>query len=357
MKRMVLFVLLLSVPVCCAQEFAVFTVVVSDLYGKSIDDARVSVNYVYPRPEDADILDQFTQEGIASFQLEADREYVVTVTKAGFLPHTEMVELEKDKTLKITLEYQQRAPVLHVKRYSITPEIVQPGEHFQLHLVVENEGTDDALTMKVTFGSSQLFSPVQPSSSAYFERLDVGDSASVSQTFAVSGDVVSGVYDLVVTISYKDAIGMLQTVQGTIGITVLRKPLIKLLNVDYPAAVEEGVPFTFSVDVANTGRFAVNGLYLEVESDMDWEYSSYYIGSLEAGDFDTFVSDVLPTAGEHTFVITVGFVDDFNKEHSQKESFSVTVKEITEKETPPPQKEKGLWQRFIEFLKAFLGLD
>jgi hypothetical protein len=356
MKRILLFVLLLSVSVVHAQEYAVLTVVVQDIYGNTIDDARVSVSYLYPRPEDADITDQFT-DGSASFQLEADREYIVTVTKAGFLPYTELVELEEDKTLTITLEYQKRAPVLHVSRYTVTPQKVQPGEHFQLHLVVENEGTDDALTVKVTFGPSQLFSPVQPSSSAYFERLDVGDIASVSQTFAVSGEVVSGVYDLVVTISYTDAVGMPQTVQGTIGITVLRKPLIKLLNVDYPAEVEEGTIFTFSVDVANTGRFAVNGLYLEVESDMDWEYSSYYIGSLEAGDFDTFVSDVLPTPGDHTFTITVGFVDDFNKEHSQKESFSVTVKEQPTKETPPPQEEKGLWQKFIEFLKAFLGLD
>lgn len=357
-KMSVLLVLLLSVPVIHAQEYAVLTIEVQDVYGRTIDDARVSVNYLYPRPEDADIKDQFTEHGSASFELEADREYIVTVTKAGFLPYTELVELEEDTDITITLEYQQKMPVLHVNRYTILPQEVRPGEHFQVHLVIENEGTEDALTVRVSFGPSQIFSPVQPSSSAYFERLDVGDIASVSQTFAVSGEVLSGVYDLVVTISYTDAVGMPHTAQETVGITVLRKPLIKLLNVDYPEEIEKGTPFTFSVDVANTGRFAVNGLYVEVESDLDWEYSSYYIGSLEAGDFDTFVSEVLtPTAGDHTFTITVGYVDDFNKEHSQKESFSVTVKEPVKEETPPPQEEKGLWQRFIEFLKAFLGLD
>lgn len=357
-KIVCLLVLLLSVPVIHAQEYAVLTIVVQDVYESTIDDARVSVNYLYPRPEDADIKDQFTENGSAIFELEADREYIVTVTKAGFLPYTELVELEEDTDITITLEYQQTAPVLHVNRYTITPQEVRPGEDFQLHLVIENEGTEDALTVKVAFSPSQIFSPVQPSSSAYFERLDVGDIASVSQTFAVSGEALSGVYDLVVTISYTDAVGMPHTAQETVGITVLRKPLIKLLNVDYPEEVEQGELFTFSVDVANTGRFAVNGLYIEVESDLDWEYSSYYIGSLEAGDFDTFVSEVLtPAAGDHTFTITVGYVDDFNKEHSQKESFSVIVKEPVIKETPPPQEEKGLWQRFIEFLKAFLGLD
>jgi uncharacterized membrane protein len=127
--------------------------------------------------------------------------------------------------------------------------------------------------------------------------------------------------------------------------------------VDYPHEVNQGEIISFSLEIANTGRFAVNGVYLEVESDMEWEYYSYYIGSLEAGDFDTFVSEVMAgRPGEHTFTIRVGFVDDFNREHYQEQSFSLSVKEPVQETTPPPQ-EKGLWERIIEFLKAFLGLD
>ncbi|MBU7048295.1 MAG: hypothetical protein HXS54_17830 [Theionarchaea archaeon] len=163
-------------------------------------------------------------------------------------------------------------------------------------------------------------------------------------------------YDLALAITYTDATGLPYTVQETVGIPILRKPLVKLLNVEYPEEVEQGEVFNFSVEIVNTGRFAVNGLYLEIESDMEWEFYSYYIGSLEAGDFDTFESEVVAEEpGEHTFTIRVGFIDDFNREHSQEESFSLSVKEKV-RETPPPQEEKGLWQRFIEFLKAFLGL-
>jgi uncharacterized membrane protein len=142
-----------------------------------------------------------------------------------------------------------------------------------------------------------------------------------------------------------------------VGISILRKPLVKLLNVDYLTEVEQGELFTFSVEVANIGRFEVNGLYLEVESDLDWEYYSYYIGSLEAGDFDTFVSEIVPESpGEYMFTIKVAFVDDFNREHTTEESFSVSVQEqVTE--TLPPQQEDGLWQRFIAFLKSLLGLE
>ncbi len=339
-----------------ADETAALTVTVADVYGDLVDNARVSVTYVYPQDEDVDIPDQFTTHGVTTFHLEAEREYIVTVTKAGFLPSTETVELEENKKITVTLEYAQTAPVLLMKRFSVLPEQVGPGEHFQLYVVIENEGTEDALSVKVTFDPAQDFSPVQPSSSAYFERLDVGQITSVKQTFVVSGEALSGVYGLTLTILYQDAAGQSYTVQETVGISILRKPLVKLLNANYPEEAEQGELFAFSVEIANTGRFAVNGLYLEVESDMDWEYSSYYIGSLEAGDFDTFESDVVPEyPGEHTFVIRVGFIDDFNNGHYQEESFSVSVAENVQ-ETPPPE-EKGLWQRLIDFLKSFLGLD
>lgn len=358
-KLIIILVLLCSVQIHStqAEESTVLTVTVVDVYGHPIDDARVSVDYQFPQDEDVDIPDQFTTKGVATFYLEAEREYIVTVTKAGFLSYTETVELEEDTTITVTLEYTQNVPVLHMKRYSVSPQHVGPGESFQLSVVIENEGTGDALNVKVTFDPAQDFSPVQPSSSAYFERLDIGEITSVTQTFVVSGEAFSGVYNLVLVLTYSDAAGLSYSVQETVGISILRKPLIKLLNVDYPEEVEQGEPFTFSVEIANTGRFTVNGLYLEVESDMEWEYNSYYIGSLEAGDFDTFVSEVVPAyPGECTIVIRVGFVDDFNKEHYQEESFSVSVHEKVQ-ETTPPQEEEGLWQRFIDLLKSFLGLD
>ena len=340
-----------------AEGYATLTITVVDVYGGSIDDARISVNYVYPQDDDTDIADQFTQRGTATFNLEAEREYRVTVSKAGFLPYTESIELEEDTTLSITLEYAQSAPVLHMKRYSVSPQEVGPGEQFQVYVVVENEGTGDALNVKVTFDAAQDFSPVQPSSSAYFSRLDTNGITSVAQSFVVSGEALSGVYDLTLIITYQDAAGSSYTVQETVGISILRKPLVKLLNVDYPAEAEQGEPFTISIEIANTGRFEVNGLYLEVESDLNWEYYSYYIGSLEAGDFDTFVSEIVSESpGEYTFTITVAFVDDFNREHTTQESFSVSVQEkVTE--TLPPQQEEGLWQRFIAFLKSLLGLE
>jgi hypothetical protein len=340
-----------------ADEYATLTITVTDVYGVLIDDARVSVNYVYSQDEDVDIPDQFTVRGSAAFRLETERDYTISVTKAGFLSHTEKVELEEDTTLTITLEYAQNIPVLHMKRFSVTPQEVQPGEQFQLYVVIENEGTGDALNVKVTFDPADNFSPVQPSSSAYFGRLDVDDLTSLKQTFVVSGEALSGVYDLTLTVLYSDAAGQSYSVQETVGITILRKPLVKLLNASYPEETEQGELFTFSVEIGNIGRFDVNGLYLEVESDMDWEYYSYYIGSLEAGDFDTFESDVLPEhPGDYTFVIRVGYVDDFNKEHYQEESFSISVTEKVQQTTPVPQ-EKGLWQQIIDFLKSFLGLD
>ena len=349
-----------SIPVSStflqAEEYVELTVEVEDIYGAPIEDARVSLTYVFPRPEDTDIIDQLTERGVTSFMLEPYREYVITVSKAGYLPFTQLVELEEDTTVTAVLEYAQKIPVIHVKRYAVFPEEVEPGEQFRLQVVIENQGTSDALNVKVQVTSTQFFSPVQPSSSAYFDRLDVGDLTSVTLTFAVSGEAFSGVYDLPLTISFQDATGMVHTAQETVGVTILRIPRVKLLNVDFPQEVQQSEPFAFSVEIGNTGRFLVNGLYLEIESDMDWEYSSYYVGSLEAGDFDTFVSEVTAsTSGTHEFTVTIGYVDDFNREHHEEFHYTLTVTEkVTE--TPPPQ-EKGLLERFISWIKSFLGLN
>ena len=365
MKRKVIIVLVLVFLVLFIQiqnsvkteETAALTVVVKDVYGSLIDDAVVSVTYVFPQDDDTDIPDSFTKKGVAVYLLEPDREYIVTITKAGFLPYTERIELEEDTKINITLEYAQKVPILHMKRFSVTPHQVAPGEQFQVYVVVENEGTGDALNVKVTFDPAQNFSPVQPSSSAYWERLDTQKITSVTQTFAVSGECLSGIYDLVLTITYQDSQGLSYTVQETVGVSILRKPLVKLLNVDYPREVTQGEAFIFSVEVANTGRFTVNGLYLEVKSDMDWEYYSYYVGSLEAGDYDSFESKIVSKGtGEHTFVIRIGFTDDFNQEHIEEQSFSLYVTERVE-ETPPPQENEGLWNQIVQFFKSLLGLD
>ncbi len=358
-KLVIFLILLCSTQVYNVQteETAALTCVVTDVYGTPIDDAMVSCDYVYPQDEDVDIPYQFTKKGAATFYLEPEREYTLTVTKAGFLPHTEEVELEEDTTITVILEYAQEVPVLHMKTFSVSPQEVGPGEQFEVCVVIENEGKGDALSVKVDFDPAQYFSPVQPQSSAYFERLDVGKQASVVQLFAVSGETLSGIYDLVLTVTYQDSQALSYTVQETVGVSVLRKPLVKLLNVSYPQEVEQGETFTFSVDVANTGRFTVNGLYLEVVSDMDWTYYSYYVGSLEAGDFDTFESEVLSEdPGEHSFVIRIGFTDDFNRENYEEQSFSVFVTEKV-KETLPPEQNEGLWARIVRFLKSFLGLD
>lgn len=354
----IILVLLCSVQICTTQaESTILTVQVADVYGHSIDGARISVDYRYPQDDDTDIPDQFTTNGIATFSLEAGREYTITITKAGFLSHTETVELEEDTTITVTLEYAQKMPLLHVKRYSVSPQEASPGGQFQLYVVIENEGTEDALNVKVTFDPAEYFSPVQPSSSAHFDRLDVGQITSLYQTFAVSGEAQSGVYNLQLTVTYSDATDQSHVIEESVGISILRKLLIKLLNVDYPREAEQGDPFTFSVEIANTGRFAVNGVYVEVESDMNWEYYSYYVGSLEAGDFDTFVSEVVSeNPGEHTFTVRVGFVDDFNREHYEEQSFSLFIKEKVE-ETPSPQQNEGLWSRIVTFLKSLLGLD
>ncbi|MBU7015701.1 MAG: hypothetical protein HXS52_10555 [Theionarchaea archaeon] len=339
-----------------SETYAVLTVAVHDVYGNPLDNVRVSVSYQYPRPEDASIPDQFTVQGTASFTLKAYRTYYVTVVKAGFSPHSELVELEEDTTFAVVMEYQQPLPELHVTRFTIQPDDVGPGEQFELLLVIENEGTGDALNVTIFFASTEFFSPIQPSSSAYFNRVDVGRAVSVNQRYAVSGEAPSGVYDLELTISYQDPSITSHTTQETVSISIRRKLLLKLLNISYPRELDQGQTFTFSVDVANGGRFAVNGIYLEVMSDMDWEYTSYYIGSLEAGDFDTFESDVTSSVpGEHYFTMKMGFVDDFNRQRYQETSFTITVLEVVKERLNLPE-EKGLWDRFIEFLKAFLGL-
>lgn len=344
-----------SVVQVTSEPYAVLTIAVCDVYRTTIDNARVSVSYCYPRPEDASIPDVFTVDGVASFTLKAFREYTVTITKSGFSSYSELIELEEDTTLEVTMEYQQQVPELHIKRYTVQPDDVSPGGQFEVLLVIGNEGTGDALNVSVFFASTEFISPVQPSSSRHFNRLDVGKERSANQMYAVSGEAPSGVYDLELTISYQDPSATFHTTQQTVSVSITRTPLLRLLNSDFPQEVDQGQTFTFSVDVANIGRFAVNGVYLEIVSDMNWEYISYYIGNLEAGDFDSFESEVISyEPGEHDFTMKMAFIDELNRERYQETPFKVTVLEIVEESRP--QEEKGLWDRFIEFLKALLGL-
>ncbi|MGC9089039.1 MAG: COG1361 S-layer family protein [Caldisericia bacterium] len=275
---------------------------------------------------------------------------------------------ENDKnfsdTQKIGVTIQKGEPSKNLNiilsSYIITPDILKPGDNFEIDYTLTNTSKDTAynITHKIerVENSNTLypFSPVSMSNINSTRIIQGFNSISSNFKFIISPEAESGNYNLIFAISYEDASGNSYLQTSTVGVMVLRKPVISIFNLVYPDVINIGEKFNISCEIANLGKFPVNGVLVSLEG-ASTKGVDRFIGTLDPGISEIYEAEIsFDNSNEYNLTLKVQYVDDSNNINIEKRDFKIKVIEGSSEEKEP--KRLTLWQRIWRFILSIFGI-
>lgn len=251
------------------------------------------------------------------------------------------------------------------------PADISPGDEFTLKLKVKNDGDSKASSTVLTLDVNSVSATEAPASTQqksaspaapisvigdsnvrYLGTVSKGEEEETSFRMIADGSAQSGTYNLNVKLDYSSG-----TQNQVVGIVLIREPDLKITKSAIPSKAETGKKFKFAADIINAGNYAANGVSAELMSaGADIASPSYFIGTLESSDIDTFETQVtFEKPGDKDLKLKVNYVDDFNRTHTITKDFKVKVEGGAE--AAEDNKESGgFFAKIARFFKALFGL-
>lgn len=257
-------------------------------------------------------------------------------------------------------------PRLQIREYQVTPKIAVAGKPFQLKFTIENVGQKDAHNIDVTLANIegqptlQFFSPLGKGNYFFIDELKEDKEIEETMEMTTNGKIESGSYNLVLKFDYEDSSGHDYTGTEIVGITVLRKPIIKIEGLKYPTSLKsletteggKNIP-KLTANIVNASDFGVNAVSVSLSGNLKVEDDNYYIGNLEGGGFDTFETKILDfKPGRYKEKLVVTYRNDFGEEKKIVKKFTVKVKGEELRQGKP----QGLWASIVNFFRALFGI-
>jgi|GEM_PF-5934119 len=238
-------------------------------------------------------------------------------------------------------------PILLISEVTITPDVVIPGKDFSIEFLLKNNSMQKienvVLKVKNLEGKDTLsgFSPIG-TNQAYLNAIDPSSNGKIKIDMIVDSQLKTGIYNVVVDISYNER-GE-NTIEETrlIGIVVNRPANLLITNYSYSNNKE--LKFT-TVNASSSKIFdaIVYTYFGEVEKIK-------YLGLLDANDENEIIENIPEECLEDFVRIKILYKDELNKDY------------VVEKRIPMSEKKAGQYMQpshkasFWHFFKRFLGL-
>ncbi len=272
----------------------------------------------------------------------------------------------------IALPAYASSPVVLISA-STDPKEISPGDNFTLKLDVKNSGGAKAKNLIVTLGvdnvsvsdagaasqdqkagtsSTSPLSVLGESNVRYLGSLGSDDRKEVAFRMISDGSTRSGTYNLKVKLDYSGV----RAENQVVGILIVRKPDLRIKPSSLPSSVDAGKEFKLTADIVNAGNYPANGVSAELSADgADVKSPSYFIGTLESADSDTYETGVIfNDPGEKTLKFKISYVDDFNHPRFIAKDLKIKVGG-TGKRTEKAKDPGGFLSGIARFFKALFG--
>ena len=240
----------------------------------------------------------------------------ISYTSAGGYDHkasetimitAESIGIDPDKE-----EEKRGTPRLMLERHTLSEEKIFAGSTFTLALYIRNNAERSVGNMKISLGSIQVtgtgaggagggsggtvFSPLDGSSSSFFvEEIEAKAQLVKEVTLFVDPSAAAMTYTLPISLEFEDEEGNSFSVNETVNIPVLQETRVQVLSVDIPTSAAAGQPVPLSMEFANTGRIALNNVFVEIVGDFPKENATYFVPRLEIGMSDFFQGMIIPS--------------------------------------------------------------
>ena len=285
-------------------------------------------------------------------------------------------------------------PILLIGGYAVDLDPLKPGSMFNLTIQVTNAGGSEARGVTLVLGGGSVstgangtpgteggsgvsgsgtslenFAPLGESNVAYLGTLEPAALLASVHALIVNSTTLPGAYPLKISLIYSDSAGHLYTDDHVITLLVYSPPLLEINFYQTPELFFVGQPGNLPVQVLNLDRKAVVLSRVRVGSPgAEMSNSELPIGYLDTGLSFTIDAQAVPLQpGPLEVVVSVDYVDDFNKPQVIQQTLRV---EVLEAEPLPEFPEEGgltpdfvpapsetFWDKVLRFLRGLLGLD
>lgn len=215
--------------------------------------------------------------------------------------------------------------ILNIKGIRTVPEIISPGEQFNLILEVENQA--DSFLKNIRFKIDELapFVPIGSTDEQSIRVLGAGESENVTFILVSQGSANQVVYTIPLKVSYYDNEEDVYTKNISFGVILAGKPqLIK--NIDDTAVYSSGDKGKVTITISNIGVEEVKFVKASLMDSEDYRVISsreVYLGNIDSDDFESAVYDLYVKTKKESVPLEMmlDYKDALNRQYS--ENFSL----------------------------------
>jgi hypothetical protein len=239
-------------------------------------------------------------------------------------------------------EEKKGTPRVMLERHTLSEEQIFAGSTFTLALYIRNNAERSVGNMKISLESIQVpatgtggggggggtvFSPLDGSSSSFFVDEIAAKAQLVKEvTLFVDPNAAAMTYTLPISLEFEDEDGNTFSVNESVNIPVLQETRMQVLSVDIPKSAAAGQPVPLSMEFANTGRIALNNVFVEIVGDFPKENATYFVPRLEIGMSDFFQGMIIPAEeGTISGSLVLTYLDALNQEVKIEHPFTMTI--------------------------------
>jgi len=192
------------------------------------------------------------------------------------------------------------------------PDGVNPGDDFKVRVILNNDGQSraDQITVAVDSTTPSII-PTTPST-YHVESLFKGENATLDMVFSSDKKAPLGLNRVLLTLTYANADGTLNTQIETLGIHVKGKAKIGIASVSVdPVRIKKGDPVTLIIRLENTGTDNANSVKASIDLPMSGGKDAF-VGKIEPNN-DAPAVFVLQAGnpGTYPYNLTVRYEDDY----------------------------------------------
>ncbi len=229
---------------------------------------------------------------------------------------------ETNKTFKVMV---RGVPQLAISDTIIEPEIISPGNNFNLNFSVSNNGTGIASAIRVTSLIENLPFISIGTNTRIIEKLSHASSKKLEYRLLAKDNAEPASYSVPIRLDYQSEDGRNFSSSELVGVNVLGKGRLNIagINTD-PSGIEKGNYLTLTIRIENAG----NGNAKSVKANIDIPFrgtKTAFLGKIEPDNdapaiFNLYADD----AGEYKYNLTVQYEDDLGT-HETREELMMTV--------------------------------
>lgn len=250
-------------------------------------------------------------------------------------------------------------PKLIIEEYFFTPDIIEAGKPFTMHLTIFNTNANKTVKNIKLFltsdaqetagekqggqapSSASVFTPIDSSNTFYIDSIAPGKRVDKEITLTTVPDTAAKTYTIVANFEYEDAKAEKFTSTEQIGVPVVQQAKLGLGEILAQGPYTVGMESPLSLEFYNTGKATLYNVMVKITGDgFTTDTPTYYKGNFTPGSSDQFSCNITPTeAGQKKATITFTYEDSTGNTQEKKEEFDFTVEdmpEMSEDEMAPP---------------------